>query len=274
MPLNASLAIRMTAGSLAAISPATSSAASRSCSRGTTRSTDPNCFSSAAVAVAAVYIIARALGCGTSRDRWVAAPSAPRSTSGSPNVASSLATIMSALPARPMPPPRQNPCTAAITGTAHSYTAANAAKQPRLAPISACGPPALISLMSTPALNPRPSARRTTTRVLGSSPSSRTTLARSNQPRTGSAFTGGWLRMTSAIPVASVLISITSHHPRSWVLTAHGQDLPGHVRRVLAGQEHDHVGDLPRFGGPAERLPFCQGGEQLGGGHLGQMLMH
>ena len=47
---------------------------------------------------------------GTSRARCVAAPSAPRSTSGRPKVASSLATItMSALPTRPMPPPRQKP---------------------------------------------------------------------------------------------------------------------------------------------------------------------
>ena len=63
---------------------------------------------------------------GTSRDRCVAAPSAPRSTSGSPNVAASSATTMSALPASPIPPPRQCPFTAAMTGTSHSYTAANA----------------------------------------------------------------------------------------------------------------------------------------------------
>ena len=73
-----------------------------------------------AVTVWQVYTIARSSGCGTSRARWVAAPSAPRSTSGSPNVASSAATIMSALPASPMPPPRQNPYTAAITGTGQS----------------------------------------------------------------------------------------------------------------------------------------------------------
>ena len=65
---------------------------------------------------------------------------------------------MSALPARPMPPPRQKPLTAAITGTGQSYTAANAAKQPLLAPISAAKPSVFcISLMSTPALKPLPS---------------------------------------------------------------------------------------------------------------------
>ncbi len=35
-------------------------------------------------------------------------------------VASSEATITSEFPTRPMPPPTQNPLTAAITGTAHS----------------------------------------------------------------------------------------------------------------------------------------------------------
>ena len=52
---------------------------------------------------------------------------------------------MSALPANPMPPPRQKPCTAAITGTSQSYTAAKAAKQPRFTPTSASSPLALIS---------------------------------------------------------------------------------------------------------------------------------
>ena len=89
----------------------------------------------------------------------MAAPSAPRSTSGRPKKASSLAMTMSALPARPMPPPTQKPFTAAITGTGQSYTAANAAKQPLLAPMRAAKPSVFcISLMSTPALKPLPSA--------------------------------------------------------------------------------------------------------------------
>src|SRR5438477_555501 len=50
--------------------------------------------------------MARILCCGTSRARCVAAPSAPRSTSGKPKLASSAATRMSALPTRPMPAPR------------------------------------------------------------------------------------------------------------------------------------------------------------------------
>ena len=120
MPFSDCFASRMTRGSFAAISAATASAAASSSAAGTTRSTVPNSCSCRAVTVWQVYTIARSSGCGTSRERWVAAPSAPRSTSGRPNVASSAATMTSALPARPIPPPRQKPCTAAITGTGHS----------------------------------------------------------------------------------------------------------------------------------------------------------
>ena len=37
-----------------------------------------------------------------------------------------------------------------------------------------------------------------------------------------------------------------------WELTR--DDLAGHVAAVVAGEEDDHVGDLPRLGGAAERL--------------------
>ena len=70
-------------------------------SRGTTRSTVPNASSSCAVIIEPVKNIARSLCCGTKRARWVATPSAPRSTSGRPKVASSEATTMSALPGEP-----------------------------------------------------------------------------------------------------------------------------------------------------------------------------
>jgi hypothetical protein len=114
------LAARITLGSFAAMSRATASAASSSSVRGTTWNTEPCACSSAAVIVRAVKYRARIRCWGTSRARWVAAPSAPRSTSGTPNVASVDAITTSALPTRPMPPPRQNPCTAATTGTAQS----------------------------------------------------------------------------------------------------------------------------------------------------------
>ena len=45
--------------------------------------------------------------------------------------------------------------------------------------------------MSTPAQNPRPSARRMTTRLSGTRPAARTASARPNQPATSSALTGG-----------------------------------------------------------------------------------
>src|SRR3954447_22743692 len=102
-----------------------------------------------------------------------------------------------------------------MTGTAHSYTAANAAKQPRLAPTSAVKPSVdCISLMSTPALKPLPSAASTTARTAGSAPADRITSASSNQPATVSAFTGGTSTTTSAtcsvtveeIPIKDFLI--------------------------------------------------------------------
>jgi len=68
----------------------------------------------------ACLLLASPLAGYVSGANLVAAPSAPRSTSGRPNVASSLATMMSAFPASPTPPPRQKPCTAAMTGTGHS----------------------------------------------------------------------------------------------------------------------------------------------------------
>ena len=49
----------------------------------------------------------------------------------------------------------------------------------------------------------------------------------------------------------------------SGMLAADGDDLAGHVRGVVAGQEDDHVGDLPRLGGAAERLAAGQLGQQL-----------
>ncbi len=61
---------------------------------------------------------------GNMRSRCDAAPSAPRSISGSPKVASSEAKITSHEPTIPMPPPSTKPCAAAITGTGQSWIAA------------------------------------------------------------------------------------------------------------------------------------------------------
>ena len=63
--------------------------------------------------------------------------------------------------------------------------------------------------MSTPALKPRPSARSTTTRTAGSSPSARMMRASSNQPATVRAFTGGLSITTSAMPWSSTSEEIT-----------------------------------------------------------------
>src|SRR3954471_15975684 len=133
--------------------------------------------------------------------------------------------------------------------------------------------------MSTPALNPRPSARSTTTRVVSRAPRSWITWASSNQPATGRALTGGWSTMTSAMPsavtvedtlVEGLLMARSLPGLLSRMLTADGDDLTGHVRRVVTGEEHDDVGDLPRLGGPAERLLRRQLGKQLVARHLRQ----
>src|ERR671930_2356311 len=199
MPFRLSLASRMTSGGFPAISSATFLAAAGSSSRSTTSRTDPYECSSSAVAVCPVYMRARIRCWGTSRDRCVAAPRAPRSTSGRPKVASEDARRMSAFPAIPIPPPKQNPCTAAITGTLHSYTDANASAHPRFTATMASGL-AWSSLRSTPAQNPRPSARMTTTRISGFSPSPRTMSASWNHAADGNALTGGTSMTTSATP--------------------------------------------------------------------------
>src|SRR6185312_13826051 len=95
-----------------------------------------------------------------------------------------------------------------------------------------------------------------------SDPAELTACASSYQPATGSAFTGGWSITTSAIPAASIWVLIIAP-PSLGVLAADRHDLPGHVRGIAAGQEDDDVGDLPRFGRPAERLARGELGEQL-----------
>src|SRR5829696_6112604 len=150
---------------------------------------------------------------------------------------------------------------------------------------------ACISLMSTPALKPRPSARSTTTRTAASAPSRRSRSASSNQPATVRALTGGWSMTTSAMPASSTVTVVptdlilhqivangvwaaqvpSSGHfaaqtPfRLRVLRADRHDLAGHVGRVVAGQEGDHRGHLPGVGRPAERLAGLQHGQLLVG---------
>src|ERR671916_1761019 len=51
---------------------------------------------------------------------------------------------------------------------------------------------------------------------------------------------------------AIVILSSGPGAPGSRVLGADAHDLAGHVRRVVAGEEGDNRGDLPRLGGKAE----------------------
>ncbi len=68
--------------------------------------------------------------------------------------------------------------------------------------------------MSTPAQKPRPAAARITALVLVSAPAAATAAARSNQPCTGSALTGGKSMTTSAIPSAARASTLIARRPR------------------------------------------------------------
>src|SRR5689334_10025302 len=125
--------------------------------------------------------------------------------------------------------------------------------------------------MSTPALNPRPSARSTTTRVASSRPAPVIESARSNHPFTGSALTGGWSTTTSTTPFSwrvELIITVLR------VLARDGHDLTRHVRRVVAREEHDHVRDLPGLGCAPEGLACRELLEELVTRHLREERVH
>ncbi len=69
--------------------------------------------------------------------------------------------------------------------------------------------------MSTPAQNPRPSARTTTTRTDGIEPAASTASAKANHDATSSALTGGTSMTTSAVPGERSCVSIPMDGSRS-----------------------------------------------------------
>ena len=71
-------------------------------------------------------------------------------------------------PTRPMPPPRQNPCTAATTGTSHSYTAANASRSRGWRRSAPCAPAVALHLLDVHArVEPAPLGGQHDTADLG-----------------------------------------------------------------------------------------------------------
>ena len=74
--------------------------------------------------------------------------------------------------------------------------------------------------MSTPAQNPRPAAARTTALVPASAPAAEIAAARSYQPCTGSALTGGKSMTTSAIPPAVRTSTLIARRPHCCRATA------------------------------------------------------
>src|SRR5882724_3902841 len=102
-----------------------------------------------------------------------AGPTLENRISGSPNCASSAAIVMSHIITSSQPPPRQWPCTEAMTGLRMSHGVISRATssvsdscQASALPLRAAR--AGLGLMSYPAENDRPSARSTTTLVAGS----------------------------------------------------------------------------------------------------------
>src|SRR4051812_11436748 len=93
-----------------------------------------------------------------------------------------------------------------------------------------------------------------------------------------------FLNPFSAKSPAAIRSSSSLRDPSRWsrpsgpvdsgMLAAHGDDLTGQVRRVLARQEDHHVGDLPRLRCAAERLALLELVEQLVGGDLGEEGVH
>ena len=74
---------------------------------------------------------------------------------------------------------------------------------------------------------------------------------------------------TPSAPTASRFTMLRSR-VRSRVLAAHGHDLAGHVRGVVARQEYDHVRDLPGLRAASEGLTPRELARALVAGHLRQ----
>src|SRR5919106_4018263 len=191
-------------GDLDAIVFAIPTAVSRSCSRGTTRSTSPQSYAVFPSIGSPVRLRYSARPSPTSRgSRWVQPPPgmSPSLISGCPSCESSEATRMSHAIASSSPPPRQNPWMAATNGVRALSMRAPSFWIPRAEPPSAGGASRREgnSEMSAPATNARSPAPLRTIARTSSSESSRTISASSSSSRSAdSAFTGGWSIVTTA----------------------------------------------------------------------------
>src|SRR3954467_4906592 len=115
--------------------------------------------------------------------------------------------------------------------------------------------------MSTPAQKPRPSARRITTCVPGSRPAARSASPSSNQPATGSAFTGGKSMVTVVTAtVVWVLIGMVVLLGSRAGRLRFGRPVHGRGRPALGQQSVDYLAQLrvlPPASAAATRRPVA-----------------
>ena len=121
------------------------------------------------------------------------------------------------------------------------------------------------SLMSTPAWKPLPSARRITTRTSGSRPAARSASASSNQPATGSAFTGG----LSIVTVATCVARLRADHAAGSLcedaaMNARIDQLARRAHARREGGDGRRCRPLAHGRGAAARHPGAQGHRRAG----------
>src|SRR4051812_37728458 len=116
--------------------------------------------------------------------------------------------------------------------------------------------------MSMPALKPRPSARRITTRTESSRPYDSNASAISNHSAIFGALTGGASTMTSAMPSLTLRSIATSDPHRvlsGRVATIDHEVGTGAVRALVRCQEDHQRRDFVRVADPFDRVAFVEG---------------
>src|SRR5438128_1220150 len=199
----------------------------------------------------------------------------PQRVSLMEKIASSLATTTSQAATKPVPPPKQPPCTSASVGTgkvSSRRTVSPVARETRSFSAGEVFATSLIHLRSTPAWKCLPLPRSTTSRRSGLAPSaSRAACTPPIRSPLYALFTSGRFRLTVATPRESssqntvplptafaitVFLSALARRERGWILRGSGMVLQQSQRlpRDPARQERVALVELDAEG-------FRQGGE-------------